>query len=162
VHDVRDLPFKEFEFQGFVGKRRTVSYGWRYDFNQHLLQKSDDIPPFLLALREKAGAFAGVDAAKLQQVMIIEYDNGAGIGWHRDRPVFGDVVGFSLLSPCNFRLRRKAGTTWDRVSLTATPRSAYLLRGPSRWEWEHSIPGVEALRYSVTFRNFRDDYRPPA
>lgn len=157
VNDVRDLPFKEFEFQGFTGKRRTVSFGWRYDFNVHALHKTEDIPEFLLALREKAARFADIHASKLQQVLIIEYRDGAGIGWHKDRPIFGDVIGFSLLSPCNFRLRRPNGDKWDRVSLTAEPRSAYLLRGPSRWEWEHSIPGVEALRYSITFRNFRED-----
>lgn len=153
---MQDLPFKEFEFQGFVGKRRTVSFGWRYDFNKHQLFETEDIPPFLLSLRETAAAFAEIPAANLQQVLLIEYSEGAGIGWHRDRPVFGDVVGFSLRTPCNFRLRRKVGEKFERVSLTALPRSAYLLRGPSRWEWEHSIPGVDALRYSITFRNFRD------
>jgi alkylated DNA repair dioxygenase AlkB len=91
----------------------------------------------------------------LQQVLVTEYDAGAGIGWHRDKAVFGEVVGISLLSPCRFRLRRKAGTTWERVSLTAEPRSGYLLSGPSRTEWEHSIPEVDELRYSITFRNFR-------
>ena len=157
VHELTPLPFKEFEFQGFLGKRRTVSFGWRYDFNKHVLQKSDDMPPFLLGLRERAAAFAAIDATALQQALIIEYRDGAGIGWHRDRPVFGDVIGFSLLTACPFRLRRKQGTGWERITLTAEPRSAYLLRGPSRWEWEHSIPGVETLRYSVTFRNFRND-----
>ncbi|MBC8088603.1 MAG: alpha-ketoglutarate-dependent dioxygenase AlkB [Phycisphaerae bacterium] len=160
VEQMHDLPFKEFEFQGFVGKRRTVSFGWKYDFNKHLLHETDDIPGFLLALRETAATFAEVAPSSLQQVMIIEYIDGAGIGWHRDRPVFGDVIGFSLLSSCNFRLRRKQGASWERVSLIAQPRSAYLLRGPSRWEWEHSIPGVDALRYSITFRNFRQDFRP--
>lgn len=155
VEDIRDLPFKEFEFQGFTGKRRTVSFGWRYDFNNHALHKTDDIPEFLQTLRGKAAIFADIPASTLQQVLIIEYRDGAGIGWHKDRPIFGDVVGFSLVSSCNFRLRRRDGEKWERVSLTAQPRSAYLLRGPSRWEWEHSIPGVEALRYSITFRNFR-------
>ena len=84
-----------------------------------------------------------------------EYDAGAGIGWHRDKAVFGEVVGISLLSPCRFRLRRKIGTTWERVSLTVARRSGYLLSGPSRTKWEHSIPEVAELRYSITFRNFR-------
>jgi len=152
---VKELPFKEFEFQGFIGKRRTVSYGWHYDFNQRALQKADDIPDFLVSLREVAADFAAMEAAELQQVLVTEYDAGASIGWHRDKAVFGDVIGISLLSSCRFRLRRKAGSTWERVSLTAEPRSAYLLRGPARTEWEHSIPAVDALRYSITFRNFR-------
>ncbi|WP_354081155.1 alpha-ketoglutarate-dependent dioxygenase AlkB [Bradyrhizobium sp. S3.5.5] len=78
---------------------------------------------------------------------------GAGIGWHKDRPVFGDVAGISLLSSCTFRLRRRTAKSFERSTLVAEPRSVYLLRGPSRTEWQHSIPGVESLRYSVTFRN---------
>lgn len=154
---LRELPFREFEFQGFIGKRRTVSYGWHYDFNERLLRKADDIPAFLLPLREAAAEFAGLAAEQLQHVLVTEYDAGAAIGWHRDKAVFGDVIGISLLSPCRFRLRRKAGTTWERVSLTAEPRSAYLLHGPSRTEWEHSIPAVDSLRYSVTFRTLDDN-----
>ena len=153
---VRGLPFKDFEFHGYTGKRRVVSYGWHYDFSGRALRRADDIPPFLLALRETAAAFAGMDAAQLQHVLVTEYGAGSGIGWHRDKAVFGEVVGVSLLAPCVFRLRRKAGATWERASLTAEPRSAYLLSGPSRTEWEHSIPAVAALRYSVTFRNLRE------
>jgi alkylated DNA repair dioxygenase AlkB len=152
---VRGLPFKNFEFRGYVGNRRTVSYGWKYDFSAEVLRKSDDMPAFLLSLREVAAAFAAVTPEQLQQALVTEYDAGAGIGWHRDKAVFGEVVGISLLSSCVFRLRRKAGESWERVSLTAEPRSAYLLSGPSRAEWEHSIPPVDALRYSITFRNFR-------
>jgi alkylated DNA repair dioxygenase AlkB len=155
--EVRELPFKEFEFQGYVGKRRVVSFGWQYDFNQRVLRKADDIPSFLLTLREIAGSFSGVAPERLQQVLVTEYAAGAGIGWHRDKVVFGEVVGISLLSSCRFRLRRKVGTTWERVALTAERRSGYLLSGPSRTEWEHSIPEVDTLRYSITFRNFRDD-----
>ncbi len=152
---VRSLPFKEFEFQGFVGKRRTVSFGWRYDFNERELQKADEIPTFLLDLRSTAAEFAGITPDALQQVLVIEYGAGASIGWHRDKAVFGDVIGISLLSSCRFRFRRQAGTRWERASLILEPRSAYLLRGPSRTEWEHSIPGLDTLRYSITFRNLR-------
>jgi len=153
--DIKDLPFKEFEFHGFLGKRRTVAYGWKYSFSDQRLHKSDDIPAFLLSVREKAADFAEVTATDLQMVLVTEYSAGAGIGWHKDKAVFGDVVGISLLAPCTFRLRRKKGTAWDRVSLTAEPRSVYLLRGESRTEWEHSIPPVDQLRYSITFRNLK-------
>jgi alkylated DNA repair dioxygenase AlkB len=153
---MRELPFREFEFQGYVGKRRVVSYGWKYDFNERQLQKVDDIPPFLIPLRETAAEFAEVSASSLQQALVTEYAPGAGIGWHRDKAMFGEVIGISLLSPALFRLRRKVGSKWERASVIAEPRSAYLMRGPSRTEWEHSIPEVDALRYSVTFRNFRD------
>lgn len=153
---IRELPFRGFEFQGYTGKRRVVSFGWRYDFNERSLDKADDIPDFLLALRETAARFAGMESQALQHVLVTEYDAGAGIGWHRDKGVFGQVIGISLLTPCTFRLRRKAGDGWDRVSLVAEPRSAYLLDEVARTEWEHSIPAVNALRYSVTFRNLRE------
>ena len=155
LEQVRTLPFREFEFHGHLGKRRTVSYGWRYDFAAEALREAEAMPAFLLPVRERAAAFAGIAAEQLQQVLVTEYDAGAGIGWHRDKAVFGDVVGVSLLAPCVFRLRRKVGTSWERVSIEAEPRSAYLLRGASRTEWEHSIPSVDALRFSITFRNLR-------
>jgi alkylated DNA repair dioxygenase AlkB len=79
------LPFKRFEFHGFLGNRRVVSFGWRYDFAGATLRPSDDIPPFLLSLREWAAAFAGIAAEGLQQILINEYAPGAGIGWHRDK-----------------------------------------------------------------------------
>jgi alkylated DNA repair dioxygenase AlkB len=151
---VRELPLREFEFQGYVGKRRVMSYGWQYDFNERVLRRTDDIPSWLLPLRELAAGFAGMKPADLQQALVTEYDIGAAIGWHRDKAIFGQVVGISLLSSCRFRLRRKVGPAWERASLIVGPRSAYLLSGASRTEWEHSIPAVEALRYSITFRNF--------
>jgi alkylated DNA repair dioxygenase AlkB len=152
---VQHLPLEEFQFHGYVGKRRTMSFGWHYDFAHEKLERGEDIPSFLLPLREVAATFAGLDADELQQALVIEYGQGAAIGWHRDKPAFGDVIGVSLLSACRFRFRRQAGRKWERVSLTAEPRSAYLLRGPSRTQWEHSIPAVDALRYSITFRTLR-------
>jgi alkylated DNA repair dioxygenase AlkB len=149
------LPFKEFDFHGYLGKRRVLSFGWKYDFSARELRKADDMPAYLLPLRERAAAFAGIAPPDLQQVLLTEYAAGAGIGWHRDKAVFGEVVGISLVSPCTFRLRRKHGDSWERASLVAEPRSSYLLKGPARTEWEHSIPAVDNLRYSITFRNFR-------
>lgn len=153
---IADLPLKEFEFQGFLGKRGIASFGWRYDFNGGGLQKTYDIPSFLTSVREQAARFARLPPDRLQQVLITEYRPGVQIGWHKDRSVFGEVVGVSLLSSCTLRLRRKAGSKWERASISAEPRSVYLLEGPSRTEWEHSIPGVEDLRYSITFRNLKD------
>jgi alkylated DNA repair dioxygenase AlkB len=147
------LPFREFQFHGFLGKRRTVSFGWRYDHNGGGLQPAGEMPAFLLPLRERVAGFAELDASTLEHALLIEYAPGAGIGWHRDRPAFDDVIGVSLLSACTFRLRRKVGGAWQRRSLVAEPRSAYLLRGPSRNDWEHSIPPLTALRYSITFRS---------
>jgi alkylated DNA repair dioxygenase AlkB len=150
-----DLPFKEFEFRGFHGKRRVVPFGLRYDYNGGGIKTADPIPEFLQPLRDRAAAFAGLPNERLRQALVTEYTPGAAIGWHRDRPHYGDVIGVSLLAPCTFRLRLKQGAGWDRASLRLDPRSIYLMRGPSRDEWEHSIPAVEALRYSVTFRALR-------
>jgi alkylated DNA repair dioxygenase AlkB len=160
LDQIRELPFAAFQFHGYEGRRRVVSYGWRYDFERRAVERSSEMPPFLVALRETAARFADRPADTFQQALVTEYAPGAPIGWHKDKPMFDDVVGISLLSACVFRLRRRAGTRWERYSFTAAPRSAYLLRGPARTEWEHSIPPVETLRYSVTFRNFRSDAIP--
>jgi alkylated DNA repair dioxygenase AlkB len=150
------LQFREFEFRGFLGKRRTVSFGWRYDFNMRELQPAEDIPTFLRALRQQAAKVAGLSPQSLQHALITEYAPGAAIGWHKDRPEFEDVIGISLGAPCVFRFRRRKGTRWERASIELQPRSAYLMRGPARWDWQHSIPPVDRLRYSITFRSLRE------
>lgn len=156
LRQIPDLPFKPFDFHGFEGKRRVVSYGWKYDFESQRLRRGEDIPSLLLPLRDVAAGFFGIEPGQLQQALVTEYAPGAPIGWHRDKDVFGRVVGVSLLSPCIFRLRRRAGRTWERASVIAEPGSAYLLSGPARTEWEHSIPPVEQLRYSITFREISE------
>ena len=155
VKRIRELPLKEFEFHGYVGKRRVISFGLHYDFGEEKLRQAEEIPSFLHKVRERAAAFAGFGVEDLPHVLVTEYSPGTAIGWHRDKGVFDQVIGISLLSPCNFRFRRKIGPAWERYSLTAEPRSAYLLSGASRMQWEHSIPAVEALRYSITFRRLR-------
>jgi alkylated DNA repair dioxygenase AlkB len=159
VERFAELPFAPFEFHGFLGKRRIASFGWRYDYAGRALRRSDDIPDFLRRLRQKAAAFAGLDAAAMQHALVTEYAPGAGIGWHRDKPMFEDVVGVSFLATGVLRFRRAAGDGWQRQSQIVQPRSAYLLRGPARREWEHSLPPVDALRYSVTFRSFAEGDR---
>jgi alkylated DNA repair dioxygenase AlkB len=147
-----NLPFEPFQFHGYEGKRRAISYGWEYDFNQREFREAEALPPFLSVAREAAAALAGLVPSDLQHALLLQYPPGAGIGWHKDKPHFGDVVGLSLLSSCTLRFRRTIGAAWERASIAAEPRSAYLLRGPSRREWEHSIPAVEHQRYSITFR----------
>jgi alkylated DNA repair dioxygenase AlkB len=149
------LPFREFEFHGYLGKRRTVSFGLHYDFGDMKVRETDPIPEFLLPLRDRAAAFADIASDTVRHALVTEYAPGAPIGWHRDRPVFGDVIGVSFASACRFRFRRKRGSGWERSAVTLEPRSAYLLRGPVRSEWEHSIPPAEERRYSVTFRTVR-------
>jgi alkylated DNA repair dioxygenase AlkB len=150
------LPFKPFEFHGYLGNRRTVSFGWNYDYSGRALRKGEALPDFLLPLRAQAAVFAGVPPASLEQSTVTEYAPGAGIGWHRDKLDFQDVLAFSFLAPCNLRFRRKRSDgKWDRTAIMAEPRSLYLLRGDARTDWYHSIPPLKALRYSVTFRNLR-------
>ena len=117
----------------------------------------EDMPAFLLPLRERAARWAGLAVGALQHALVTEYAPGAGIGWHKDKAVFDEVVGISLGWACDFRLRRRvAGGRWERVTVAAAARSAYLLSGAARAEWEHRIPAVDRLRYSVTFRNVRE------
>lgn len=149
---IQELPFKDFEFYGYTGKRRVISFGWQYDFTGRQLRRADDMPNFLVSLQAVAAEFATLEPEDLPHVLITEYDAGAGIGWHRDKAVFGQVVGISLLAPCTLRLRRAVGKKWERVNLVLEPRSVYLLSGQARSVWEHSIPPVDTLRYSITFR----------
>ncbi len=158
LETLHGLPFKPFEFHGYLGKRRIVSFGWRYDYAGRRLRQSEPIPAFLLPLRERAASVAGLDARTLQQALVTEYDAGVTIGWHRDKPMFEDVVALSFQSPCRLRLRRRRGDGWQRWAMEIAPRSLYRLSGAARHEWEHSIPPVESKRYSVTFRTFVEDF----
>lgn len=157
VQAVAMLPFKAFEFHGFTGKRRVVSFGWRYDFSAERLEQIEPVPAFLMPLRAKAAQFAELGAEALEQVLVTEYSPGAAIGWHKDKAVFDQVVGVSLGSTCTMRFRRSAGSKWERRKIVLEPGSAYLITGEARSAWEHSIPPVERLRYSVTFRSVRAD-----
>ena len=155
LENFRELDFREYEFHGYLGRRRVVSFGLHYDSNESTVINTKEIPGFLMMLRQKAADFAGLAPSELQQALVTEYTPGAGIGWHRDRPPYRDVIGVSFGSSCRFRFRRKRGSSWERASLIVEPRSVYLLRGPARTEWQHSIPPAERLRYSVTFRSMR-------
>ena len=149
------LPFMAFEFHGFLGKRRTVSFGFKYDYSAGRLDAAPEIPAFLSGLRGRAGRFIGVDPDAFVHALITEYAPGVTIGWHRDRPQFDKVVGISLAAACAFRFRRRTSTGFERITHRLEPRSAYLIDGPARSVWEHSIPPVQARRYSVTFRTLR-------
>jgi alkylated DNA repair dioxygenase AlkB len=150
-----DLPFQAFQFRGYEGKRRVVSFGWQYDFTRSHLIKADDMPAELLDVRARAAAFVELEPQDLQQCLLNEYLPGAPIGWHRDRPMFEKVVGISLLAPCAFRLRRRVGDGFERRAIELAPRSIYAMTGEARSVWDHSIPPVKTHRYSITFRNFR-------
>ena len=155
VRDFEILPFKPFEFHGYLGNRRVVSFGHRYDYAARTLRDAETMPAFLEPLKQVAGRFSGIAASAFAQALVTEYAPGAGIGWHRDKPMFQDVVGLSFLAPCTLRLRCETGTGWERRAIEIAPRSAYLLSGSVRNDWYHSIAPMGVLRYSVTFRSFR-------
>jgi alkylated DNA repair dioxygenase AlkB len=152
------LPFRPFEFHGRFGNRRIVSFGFQYDYGGRRLRQAPAIPEFLHPLKEAAARFSGLPAERFAHALVTEYMPGAGIGWHRDKPTFRNVVALSFGSSCRLRFRRASNGKWQRVSQLISGRSAYLLSGPARAQWEHSIPEVDGLRYSVTFRDFEPDY----
>lgn len=144
-----------FRFQGWLGKRLTRSFGWTYDFDRGSFAPSEPFPAWLGPLRRRAASFAGLDPDALVQALLIRYDPGAGIGWHRDRPVFEHVVGISLGHEAVMRFRRRAGARFERRQIPLPPRSIYHLSGEARNAWEHSIAPMEVPRWSITFRSLR-------
>lgn len=141
-----------FRFQGWLGKRQTRSYGWTYDFDTGRFAKGEPMPTWLTAVRDEVAVATGLPADELVQALLIRYDPGAGIGWHRDRPVFEHVVGLSLGNAATLRFRRRTQRGFERFSLEALPRSLYRLSGEARRDWEHSIAEMEVPRRSITFR----------
>ena len=150
--ELAELALKPFEFHGYFGNRRVVNFGLKYDFGRRSVEKADDMPSFLDDLLSRAAHFAGCEKNAFRQVGVNEYRAGAGIGWHKDKPQFEIVVGVSLLTPATMRFRKLDGENWIRTSRTLQPRSLYVLSGEARTDWEHSIPPLDALRYSITFR----------
>jgi alkylated DNA repair protein (DNA oxidative demethylase) len=148
-----DQPLSPFRFQGWLGKRLTTSFGWWYDFDRGSFDPAPAIPEWLLPFKRRAAQFAGVDDGDLVQALLTRYDPGAGIGWHRDRPVFEHVVGISLGEPATMRFRRRLHSGFERMTAALTARSIYHLSGEARHDWEHSIAEVEATRWSITFRS---------
>ncbi|WP_158792017.1 alpha-ketoglutarate-dependent dioxygenase AlkB [Granulicella sp. L60] len=152
VASLSTLELKPFEFHGYLGNRRVTSFGLRYDYSRRQVEAADGFPSFMTELRKKVAKFSGRHVEDFQQGGVNEYPPGAGIGWHKDKPQFGVIVGVSLLSPATMRFRLPTDTGWLRRSQTIKPRSIYILEGASRTKWEHSIPPVDSLRYSLTFR----------
>lgn len=153
------LDLAPFRFHGFLGNRRTQSFGWRYDFEDASFTRTEPFPEWLEPYRSKAAKFAGVQPDHFVHALIARYDPGAGIGWHRDRDVFENVVGISLNSPATLRCRQRTDAGFRRANVELAPRSAYLLSGEIRWDWEHSITAGDALRFSITLRTLSDKGR---
>jgi len=159
IAHIDEAPLEPFRFQGWLGKRLTHSYGWRYDFDTARFAATEPLPDWLLPLRAKAADFAGLPPDDFVHALLIRYDPGAGIGWHRDRPLFEHVVGISLGNPATLRLRRRVGSRFERASAELAPRSVYHLAGEVRHEWEHSIAALDVPRWSITFRSLSEKGR---
>jgi DNA oxidative demethylase len=160
IASINAAELSPFRFHGWLGKRLTSSYGWRYNFDDASFTPAEAIPDWLLPLRAKAAQFACLQPDELVQALLIRYDPGAGIGWHRDRPVFEHVLGISLGTPATMRFRKRKPGGFDRASVPLAPRSIYHLTGEARHEWEHSIAAMEVTRWSITFRSLSEQDRP--
>jgi alkylated DNA repair dioxygenase AlkB len=146
-------PLAPFQFGQWEGKRLTAHYGSGYDFSRHRVAEAPPIPEWLLALRQELAPQVGRDPAAFQAALVIRYDPGAGIGWHRDRPQYDEVLGLSLSAPCVFRLRRRTASGFERRNIELPPQALYLLSGEVRRQWEHSIAPMAVTRRSITFRS---------
>ena len=155
IERVSAIAFSAVEMRGQVARRRTAHFGWVYGYESWQIAPGPPLPAFLLPLSERVAVLADVEAAALAEALVTEYPAGAAIGWHRDAPQFGVVIGVSLASACRMRFQRGRGGARETRAVSLEPRSAYVLTGEARWQWQHSIPAMKAARYSVTFRTLR-------
>jgi alkylated DNA repair protein (DNA oxidative demethylase) len=164
VAAIGDLPFSAVVMRGVAAKRRTAHFGKSYEFETFKLGPAPPLPEFLLPLRERAAAITSHRPEEFGETLVSEYPPGAAIGWHRDAPPFGVIVGISLLASCLMKFRPwpvpapgRGSRAERRKPLTQTlePRSLYVIDGKARTSWQHHIPPANALRYSVTFRTLR-------
>ena len=161
IREIQSLHLTSFKYYQFTGKRRIASFGWQYEFGKSEITTAPDMPGFLWPVRIRAGTLFNIDPNSLMQTSIIEYSTGSPIGWHRDIPHFGVVLGISLGAACRIRFRKynrvrsKKLNRDEILSIELQPRSIYLMSGASRESWQHSIPPVKELRYSIMMRTLR-------
>src|SRR5919202_6880712 len=156
LEEVERLRFDEIRMHGVVAKRTARHFGFDYDYERRAaVEEAEPIPDWLLPVRAAAAGLAGVEPDELVEALVQRYPEGAQIGWHRDAPMFGTVVGVSLLAPARMRFRRGSGDAWETAELVLEPRSGYVLAGEARTKWQHHVPPTKAERYSITFRTLR-------
>ena len=156
LEHVERLEFREIVLRGQPARRTARHFGLDYDYDQRVqLDEAEQMPEWLLELRNRCGVLAGFAPEMLVEALVQRYPEGAPIGWHRDAPPFGLVVGVSLASSARLRFRRPSAGHWTTWELDLPPRSAYVLDGEARSKWQHSIPPTKALRYSITFRTLK-------
>jgi alkylated DNA repair dioxygenase AlkB len=160
LRELERLEFDEIRMHGVVAKRTARHFGLDYDYERRgVTREVEPVPPWLLPVRQAGADLAGVAADELLEALVQRYPEGSSIGWHRDAPMFGTVVGISLLSAARMRFRRDAGGVRRTFELELEPRSGYVLAGPARTAWQHHVPPTRALRYSITFRTLRNPER---
>jgi DNA oxidative demethylase len=156
LDELERLEFREIRMHGVVAKRTARHFGVAYDYRRRVaVPEAEPIPEWLCPARERAAELAGVEPAELAEILVQRYPPGAQIGWHRDAPAFGIVVGISLGSSARMRFRRDKGGVRHTFELELAPRSGYVLAGEARTAWQHHVPPAKALRYSITFRTLR-------
>ena len=156
LSELEALEFRAVVMHGQAARRTVRMFGLDYDYEHGDLVPADPLPTSMSWLRDRCAEWMERDPADLVQILVSRYPAGAGIGWHRDAPMFGSrIAGVSLLAPCRMRFQRTVQGTRSVAELVLAPRSAYLLTGKARWSWQHSIPGTKALRYSLTFRTLK-------
>jgi alkylated DNA repair dioxygenase AlkB len=160
-HVQQRVEFSAFEMRGVAARRRVAFFGRSYDADG---ASTPPIPDFLLPLRDEIARWAQLEADAFAMALINEYGRGAPIGWHRDAPQYDAVAGVSLLSACRMKFRRyvprqartpESGRRIATHEILLERRSAYFMAGEARSAYEHHIPTVTELRYSITFRTLR-------
>jgi alkylated DNA repair dioxygenase AlkB len=162
VDAIGAMPLEHAQYKQFTAKRRVIHFGGRYDFSTQELLASESIPDVLLPLRDRIAAVAAVAPEAFSHAMVAEYRSGTQLGWHRDVPDFEIVAGLSLGSPARMQFRPYSPAERLRkhyLNLLLEPGSLYVLRDSARWGWQHRVPPVTRLRYSITFRTRRTAFK---
>jgi alkylated DNA repair protein (DNA oxidative demethylase) len=154
VSALEQLAFREVQMRGQIARRRVIHFGWDYDYSGWSIHPTTPPPPWLDDLARRCAESAHIQRESLEQFLVARYPAGATIGWHRDAPMFGTpVIGVSFCAPCAMKFRRRRDDDgFDLYSRLLEPRSLYILDGAARGSWQHSIPPIKGLRYSITMR----------
>ena len=156
LDELESLRFDPIVLHGRAAKRTGRHYGLDYDYESRTPMPGEPVPDWLLPVRGRAAELAGREPEELVEILVQRYPPGATIGWHRDAPAFGTVIGVSLGGSSRLRFqrgKRERRRVWE---VLLEPRSGYVLSGEARRSWEHSIPPTKELRYSITFRTLRE------
>ena len=150
------LKFGTVEMRGMVAKQKVLHFGWMYGYESWRITRENPLQIGSWLCANGRPVLMQEHAENIEEVLLSQYSPGAGIGWHRDAPMFGPaVVGISLLGTCRLRFQRKRGDVREQAECSLEPRSAYVLNGQARAMWQHSIPDTKATRYSITLRTLK-------